>query len=77
MAVQEGEISVKQAAQILSIPADAIYNWLRHGQVPANTRAGRWCIPWDPENREIYRQNVARSFRLKPNPPVVETDDVC
>jgi hypothetical protein len=48
MAVQGGEISVKHAAQTLGIPADAIYNWLRLGQVPANTRAGRWCIPWDP-----------------------------
>jgi len=69
MAVQDGEISVKQAAQILGIPADAIYNWLRHGQVPALVRAGRWCIPWDPETQEAYRQKVANSFRLKPNPP--------
>jgi predicted DNA-binding transcriptional regulator AlpA len=50
MALQDGEISVKQAAQILGIPADAIYNWLRHGQVPARTRAGRWCIPWGRRN---------------------------
>jgi hypothetical protein len=41
VAVQDGEISVKQAAEILGIPADAVYNWLRHGQVPALTRAGR------------------------------------
>jgi DNA invertase Pin-like site-specific DNA recombinase len=66
MAVQDGEISVKQAAQNLGIPADAIYNWLRLGQVPANTRAGRWCIPWDPETQEVYRRKVAASFRLKP-----------
>jgi hypothetical protein len=72
MAVQDGEISVKQAAQILGIPADAIYNWLRLGQVPASTRAGRWCIPWDPETQEVYRRKVARSFRLKPIPPVAE-----
>jgi len=75
MAVQDGEISVKQAAQNLGIPADAIYNWLRLGQVPANSRAGRWCIPWDTDTREIYRQKVARSLRLKPNPPVAETDN--
>ena len=76
MAVQDGEISLKQAAQQLGIPADAIYNWLRHRRVPANTRAGRWCIPWDAETHEIYRQKVANSFRLKPNPPVADTDDV-
>jgi hypothetical protein len=64
------------AAQILDIPADAIYNWLRLGQVPANTRAGRWCIPWDADTREVYRQKVASSFRLKSRPPAVCTDDV-
>jgi predicted DNA-binding transcriptional regulator AlpA len=68
VAVQDGEISVKQAAQLLGIPADAIYNWLRLGQVPANTRAGRWCIPWDAQTQEIYRQKIANSFRLKPTP---------
>jgi DNA invertase Pin-like site-specific DNA recombinase len=75
MAVQDGEISVKQAAQNLGIPADAIYNWLRLGQVPAKSRAGRWCIPWDTDTQDIYRQKVARSLRLKPNPPVAEMDD--
>lgn len=72
VAVGDGEISVKQAALILGIAADAIYNWLRLGQVPANTRAGRWCIPWDAETQEIYRQKVASSVRLK---PVLRTTD--
>jgi hypothetical protein len=35
VAVRDGEISVKQAAAEIGIPADAVYNWLRHGQVPA------------------------------------------
>ena len=35
-------------------------------QVPARRGpSGRWCIPWDPATREIYRQ-VAGSFRLNP-----------
>jgi hypothetical protein len=68
VAVQDGEISVKRAAQILGIPADAIYNWLRHGQVPALVRAGRWCIPWDIETQEIYWQKVAGSFRAQAQP---------
>lgn len=72
MAVQDGEISVKQAAQILGIPADAIYNWLRQGQVPADSRAGRWCIPWDPEIQAIYRQKVTNSLRLRLRPPLVK-----
>jgi hypothetical protein len=71
VAVQNGEVSVKQAAAELGIPADAVYNWLRLGQVPARRGpSGRWCIPWDPATQEIYRQKVAGSFRLKPtNPP--------
>jgi hypothetical protein len=49
VAVQDGEVSVKQAAAELGIPADAVYNWLRLGQVPARRGpSGRWCIRWDP-----------------------------
>jgi len=35
VAVEQGDVSVKQAAAELGIPADAVYNWLAHGQVPA------------------------------------------
>jgi hypothetical protein len=46
VAIQTGEVSVKHAAEELGIPADAVYNWLRLGQVPARRGpAGRWCIP--------------------------------
>jgi hypothetical protein len=70
VAVRDGEISVKQAAAALGIPADAVYNWLRHGQVPARRGpSGRWCIPWDSATQEIYRRKVANSFRLKPTLP--------
>jgi hypothetical protein len=55
------------AAAQLGIPADAIYNWLIKGQVPARRApGGRWCIPWDPRTQPIYRDKVAKSFRLKP-----------
>ncbi|MEN3304727.1 MAG: hypothetical protein V7603_929 [Micromonosporaceae bacterium] len=74
VAVQAGEVSVKQAAAQLGIPADAVYNWLRLGQVPARRGpSGRWCIPWDPATREVYRQKVAGSFRLNPFPPAQRT----
>jgi hypothetical protein len=70
VAVQAGEIGVKQAAAELGVPADAVYNWLAHGQVPARRGpARRWCIPWDPATQEIYRQKVANSLRLNPVPP--------
>lgn len=53
----------------LTAPADAVYNWLAHGQVPARRDpSGRWCIPWDPDTEAIYRRKVAASFRLKPAP---------
>lgn len=69
VAVRDGEVSVKHAAQQLGIAADAIYTWLRKGQAPAVVRAGRWCIPWDSETQEVYRQKVAASFRLRPKAP--------
>jgi hypothetical protein len=56
VAVQDGEVSVKQAAAELGIPADAVYNWLAHGHVPARRGpSGRWCIPWDSDTQAIYR----------------------
>jgi predicted site-specific integrase-resolvase len=68
--VRDDEVSVKPAAAELGVPADAVYNWLAHGQVPARRGpSGRWCIPWDPATQEIYRQKAAKSFRLKPRPP--------
>ena len=70
VAVQHGEVSVKDAAAQLGIPADAVYNWLRLSQVPGRRGpSGRWCIPWDPATQEIYQQKVADSFRLNPIPP--------
>jgi DNA invertase Pin-like site-specific DNA recombinase len=76
VAVRDGEVSVKQAAAELGIPADAVYNWLQHGQVPARRGpSGRWCIPWDPATQEIYRQKVAASFRLKPLLPAAPPSD--
>lgn len=74
VAVHDGEVSVKQAAAEPGISADAVYNWLRLGQVPARRGpSGRWRIPWDPATQEIYRQKIANSFRLEPVPPVQRT----
>jgi hypothetical protein len=71
--IGDGEVSVKIAAAQLGIPADAVYNWLRHGQVPARQGpSGRWCIPWDPQTQDVYRQKVANSFRLNPTRPAAD-----
>lgn len=69
--VADGEVSVKYAAAQLGIAADAVYNWLRNGQVPARQGpSGRWSIPWDQDTQEIYLQKVASSFRLSPTKAV-------
>ena len=75
VAVQAGEVSVKQAAADLGIPADAVYNWLRLGQVPARRGpSGRWCIPGTPpRTRSTGRRSPApsgstRSGRRQQNP---------
>jgi hypothetical protein len=74
VAIQSGEVSVKQAAAELGILADAVYNWLRNGQVPARRGpSGRWCIPWDANTRAVYRRKVAHSVRLKPHQPIDHT----
>ena len=68
--LHDGEITIKQAAARLGIKGDAIYHWIWLGQVPARRDpSGRWCIPWDPETQQIYRQKVARSFRHTPKNP--------
>jgi hypothetical protein len=60
--IGDGEVSIKQAAAELGIPADVVYNWLAHGQVPARRGpSGRWCIPWDRATQEIYRRAAGTS----------------
>jgi hypothetical protein len=75
MAVREDEISVKQAAQILGIPADAVYNWIRHEQVPARPGpGGRWCIPWAlARRRSTARRSQARSDSSQPRQSLAST----
>lgn len=74
VAGQAGEVSVKQAGAELGIPADAVYHWLRLGQVPARRGpSGRWCVPWDLATQEIYRHKVACSLRLNPILPTQRT----
>jgi DNA invertase Pin-like site-specific DNA recombinase len=70
MALHEGEVSITQAAAQLGVAPKAVGNWIRKGQLPARRgAAGRWCIPWDEATQELYRQQVASSFRVKRNNP--------
>ena len=75
MAIQDSEVSVKHAAAQLGIPASAVYNWLVKGQIPGRrSPGGRWCIPWDPQTQQIYRDKVTKSCRLKQTKPAANGD---
>ncbi|MGC7097662.1 recombinase family protein [Amycolatopsis lurida] len=76
-AVREGEVSIAQAAAQLGVAPKAVGNWIRKGQLPARRgAAGRWCIPWDDTTQELYRQQVAKSFRIKRKNPTTAGDAV-
>lgn len=73
VAVGEGEVSIAQAAALLGVAPKPVGNWIRKGQLPARRgAAGRWCIPWDEATQELYRQQVAKSFRVKRTTPTTE-----
>ncbi|MCK2241848.1 MULTISPECIES: recombinase family protein [unclassified Crossiella] len=61
-AVQDGEVSVTQAAELLGVTNKAIYYWIRHDLVPVRRveASRRWCIPWDDHSQAIYRQQAAK-----------------
>ncbi|MFC4855994.1 helix-turn-helix domain-containing protein [Actinophytocola glycyrrhizae] len=69
-AVQDGEVSIAQAAAQLGVAPKAVGNWVRKGRLPARRgAAGRWCIPWDEATQALYRQQVAHSFRIRRTRP--------
>jgi DNA invertase Pin-like site-specific DNA recombinase len=72
--LNDGEITVKQAAARLGITADAVYYWITNNLTPARkTPTGRWAIPWNPETEAAYRQRVTESVHLKPTTPLIPT----
>lgn len=76
-AVREGEVSIAQAAAQLGVAPKAVGNWIRKGQLPARRgAAGRWCIPWDETTQELYRQQVANSFRVTRTVPTIAGEAV-
>lgn len=76
-AVREGEVSIAQAAAQLGVASKAVGNWIRKGQLPARRgAAGRWCIPWDEATQELYRQQVANSFRVTRTTPTTAGEAV-
>jgi excisionase family DNA binding protein len=61
-----GEITVPEAARILSVHEAAIYPWIRSGEMAARqARHRRWCIAWDSDIEAYWKQRVATSSHLK------------
>jgi hypothetical protein len=57
-----GEITVPEAARILSVHEAAIYPWIRSGEMAARqARHRRWCIAWDSSIEVYWKQRVASS----------------
>ena len=47
---------------------NAVYYWIRHGQLHARRgAAGRLTIPYGPDIEQELRQRVANSDHFKPN----------
>ena len=62
-----GEISVAQAADRLGISADAVYYWIKTGQLPARRGTGnRLAITWTPDIEAACRARIASSGHLNP-----------
>ncbi|MGH9061381.1 MAG: recombinase family protein, partial [Acidimicrobiales bacterium] len=70
-------VSIAQSAAQLGVAPKAVGNWIRKGQLPARRgTAGRWCIPWDEATQQLYRQQIANSFRVTRTTPTTAGEAV-
>jgi hypothetical protein len=66
----DGEISVAEAASRLSCSTDAIYYWIRAGQLDARRGpGGRLCTPWNDHVQAAAQERITRSAHLPPARP--------
>lgn len=62
----DGELTPGEIARRLGISKNAIYYWIRHGQLQSRRgAAGRLTIPYGPEIEQELRQRVANSGHFK------------
>ena len=60
-----GEVGVADAAARLGISADAVYYWIKAGQLPARRGPGnRLAIPWTADTEAACRTRIASSGHL-------------
>ncbi|MBV9336054.1 MAG: recombinase family protein, partial [Solirubrobacterales bacterium] len=59
------DLTVNQVAEHLGVSRDAIYYWVRHGQLNARRNdTNRLRIPFDPEVAQECRKRIANSSRI-------------
>ncbi len=62
----DGELSPGEIAKRLGISKNAVYYWIRHGQLQARRgAAGRLTVPFGPDIKQELRQHVANSGHFK------------
>jgi DNA invertase Pin-like site-specific DNA recombinase len=57
------DLTVGEVAERLGISPDAIYYWIRHGQLPAHGQDRLW-IPFSPEVEQKCRERIANSGHI-------------
>jgi DNA invertase Pin-like site-specific DNA recombinase len=62
----DGELTPGEIAARLGISKNAVYYWIRHGQLQARRgAAGRLAVPYGPDIEQELRQRVANSGHFK------------
>jgi DNA invertase Pin-like site-specific DNA recombinase len=64
---RDGELTPGEIAQRLGVSNNAVYYWIRHGQLQARRGAGgRLNIPFGPDIEQGFHERVANSGHIKP-----------
>jgi excisionase family DNA binding protein len=65
-AARRHDLTVNQLAERLGVSRDAIYYWIRHGQLAARRNdTDRLRIPFDPEVEQECRKRIANSSHIR------------
>lgn len=60
--LEDGELTPRQVAGRLGVPAGTVHYWIRNGFLAARRGpAGRWCIPFPPDVEQGCRDRAAAS----------------
>ena len=63
---RDRDLTVDQVAERLGVPPDAIYDWIRHGQLAARrSDTNRLRIPFGPNIEQECRKRIANSTHIR------------